>query len=88
MLHRDINPDNVHITQDRQVKILDFGMALVLGTRASSAMEDEVSAVGGRSGYAPVEQFMRHGQQGPWTDVYALGATIYRAITGQVPSAP
>lgn len=80
MLHRDISPDNIYITQKSQVKLLDFGNARsLLGERSRS-----FSAVL-KPGYAPEEQFRRQGRQGTWTDVYAMGATFYRALTGRTP---
>ena len=80
MLHRDISPDNIYVTLTSQVKLLDFGNARsLLGERSRS-----FSAVL-KPGYAPEEQFRQQGRQGTWTDVYALGATFYRALTGRTP---
>jgi len=81
MLHRDISPDNIYLNQDRQVKILDFG-----ATRYAMREQSQNLTVLIKPGYAPLEQYSSGGKQGPWTDVYAVGATFYRALSGRAPS--
>ncbi len=79
MIHRDISPDNIFICSDMKVKLIDFGAA-----RMKPADNARVSIVV-KPNYAPPEQFNRNGRLGPWTDIYALGATIYRILTGCIP---
>ena len=80
LIHRDVTPDNIYITKDGNVKLLDFGSARYsLGDKSKSL--DVILKVG----YAPKEQYIRRGRQGPYTDMYSCAACLYAAITGYLP---
>ena len=79
VLHRDISPDNIMLCTDGTIKLLDFGAARAV----SNTMQQNMSVVL-KQGFAPLEQYQRQGNQGPWTDIYSLGATIYYSMTGKV----
>ena len=80
IIHRDITPENVRILPDGKLILMDFGSA-----RYYSGMEKKTMSVQFKPGYAPFEQYNKNGNQGPWTDVYGLCATIYKCITGVTP---
>ena len=80
-LHRDIAPDNVIIRDDGTPVLLDFGAA----RRAVAQMTRTVTGIV-KPGFSPVEQYSTDvKEQGPWSDLYALGATLYLAVTGNLP---
>lgn len=82
-LHRDIAPDNIIIRTNGDPVLIDFGAAR--GDIAAHSKTKTVSALV-KPGYSPYEQYAETSrQQGPWTDIYALAATLYHAITGQRP---
>ncbi len=81
-LHRDIAPDNIIIRKDESPVLIDFGSArgeILAHSKTVSALV--------KPGYSPYEQYAETSrQQGPWTDIYALGATLYHAVTGKRPA--
>ncbi|MEZ5909104.1 MAG: protein kinase [Hyphomicrobiaceae bacterium] len=80
-LHRDIAPDNIIVRPDGSPVLLDFGSA-----RQAIAQETKTLTGIVKPGYSPPEQYSaRSTRQGPWTDIYALGATLYKAVTGATP---
>jgi serine/threonine protein kinase len=80
LLHRDISPENIFITSDGVPKLLDFGSARPTVASETLSMTPVI-----KEGYAPLEQYSRQGEQGPWTDVYSMSATVYKAVSGELP---
>ena len=80
-LHRDIAPDNIMLRKSGAPVLIDFGSA-----RGEMAAHSKTVSALVKPGYSPYEQYSeKSSQQGPWTDIYALGATLYHAVTGKRP---
>lgn len=78
ILHRDVSPSNIMLCNNGEIKLLDFGAA-----QFPSGIKVQLRIV--KPGFAPPEQYDEVNKQGPFTDIYALGATLYYALSGQVP---
>jgi hypothetical protein len=84
ILHLDVSPENIFILKSGSVKLIDFGAA-----RYYTGSGNQGITVHLKPDFAPPEQYLSHSKRGPWTDVYALGATFYYVTTGQkIPAAP
>ena len=80
VIHRDVSPDNIRMQSDGTIKLLDFGAAW-----NTTSTENATTTITVKPGYAPYEQYAGKEQQGPFTDVYAVCATLYKCITGVTP---
>ena len=78
ILHRDLSPENIIVTNDGNIKLIDFGAA-----RDFVSAQNNGLSVLLKIGFAPPEQYSRSGKQGPYTDVYALCATFYTLVSGR-----
>lgn len=79
VIHRDVSPDNIFLCFNGTYKLYDFGASRF------SQNEDQHLTIILKPGYAPPEQYEKVNTQGPWTDIYALGATLYKMLTGVKP---
>ena len=93
VIHRDVSPQNIMILQDGSARLLDFGAARryltegqTLGPAGMRYGDGKRFSVVLKKGYAPYEQYFENGRQGPWTDVYGAGATLYYMLTGTAPA--
>lgn len=79
IIHRDVSPDNIFMCSNGKIKLIDFGAARF------SLNEEKKMTIILKPGFAPPEQYEKINKQGPWTDIYALGATMYLLLTGTKP---
>ncbi len=79
LIHRDISADNLMMTREGELRLIDFGTA-----RTTDTMLETIT-ISIKRGFSPQEQYRAKGKQGPWTDIYSLCATMYYMLTGEVP---
>ncbi len=79
-LHRDVKPQNIYLTEKGTPVLLDFGASRFALADTTKTLTVMLSA-----GYAPFEQYHQKGKQGPWSDIYSCGATLYSMVTGRMP---
>jgi serine/threonine protein kinase len=80
IVHRDISPSNIIVEPSGNAKLIDFGSARYSTGEMSQSLDMIL-----KHGFAPPEQYVRRSRQGPFTDIYALAATYYYAVTGRIP---
>ena len=78
ILHRDLSPENIYITKNNEIKLIDFGAARDYVQTQNSGMSILL-----KPGFAPPEQYSSKGSHGPWTDVYGLCSTFYTIVSGK-----
>lgn len=83
IIHRDLSPNNIMIDTDGNIRLVDFGNARPFSYDGGNSM-----TVALKPGYAPLEQYQHHGDHGPWTDIYSLGAVLYYMLTLNDPNDP
>jgi len=81
IIHRDISPENIFITDDKKAVLLDFGICMAIENETKEIVQEEPTSL--KHGYAPPEQYCYKGIQGPWTDIYSMAATMYFCIVGK-----
>ncbi len=86
LVHRDISPDNIMLLDNGTAKLLDFGAVRDVGLADPDQPITKSTEAILKQGYAPVEQYQGKGALGPWTDVYAMCATLYYCLTGSIPA--
>lgn len=80
LLHLDIKPDNIYLRRDGQPMLIDFGS--VRQVKSGTSRTDKVALT---PAYSAIEQYPGLGDTGPWSDIYSIGATLYRCVTGKAP---